>query len=195
MVKDTPIKVLFLVNLSLILILSFSSGSYAGVDLWEELISESFTSYQQGDYSGAVDIAREALRVAERDFGPVHFTVAVSLNNIATLYISQKRFDEAEPLYKQSIKVQERALGKNHPNIAMSHANLAKLYSYQGKYAKAEFHYIQALTIYEESIGPDHPDTANILKEMATLYMEIGNKEKARSYILRAQGNFVISTH
>jgi tetratricopeptide (TPR) repeat protein len=77
----------------------------------------------------------------------------------------------------------------------MSHANLAKLYSYQGKYAKAEFHYIQALTIYEESIGPDHPDTANILKEMATLYMEIGNKEKARSYILRAQGNFVISTH
>lgn len=189
------IKVLVMVKLSLMFIVSFSSVSHAQVELWEKLITKSFASYQEGDYSGSMDTAQEALRMAEKEFGPVHYTVAASLNNIATLYISKNKFVEAEPLYKQSIKVQERSLGKNHLNIAMSHANLAKLYSYQEKYAKAEFHYIQALAIYEESIGPDHPDTANILKEMSTLYMEMGNKEKARSYLFRVQGNFDITVH
>ncbi|TNF55404.1 tetratricopeptide repeat protein [bacterium] len=195
MFNQSPIKVLFMVILSLTFIVSLSSVSHAQVELWEELIAKSFASYQEGDYTEAMGTAREALRVAEKEFGPVHYTVAISLNNIATLYIAQNKYIEAEPLYIQSIKVQERALGRNHPNIAMSHANLAKLYSYQEKYEKAEFHYIQALAIYEESIGPDHPDTANILKEMATLYMHMGNKNKARSYILRAQGNFDITVY
>lgn len=191
--NQRPIKSIFIVLLSLILIVSLSSVSHGQVELWEELIEKSYESYQEGNYSEAVDTAREALRFAEKEFGPVHYTVAISLNNLATLYITQNKYDEAEPLYKQSIKVQERALGKNHPNIAMSHVNLAKLYSYQEKYEKAEFHYIQALTIYEESIGPDHPDTANILKEMSTLYMQMGNKNKARRYMLRAQGDFDIA--
>ncbi len=39
----------------------------------------------------------------------------LSLNNLASLYHSQGRYDEAEPLYQRSLAIREKALGENHP--------------------------------------------------------------------------------
>ncbi len=86
--------------------------------------------------------------------------VALSLNNLASLYDKQGRYADAEPLYKRSLAIWEKALGPDHPNVATALTNLAELYTNQGRYAEAEPLYMRSLAIREKALGADHPDVA-----------------------------------
>jgi tetratricopeptide (TPR) repeat protein len=70
----------------------------------------------------------------KRLLGEDHPDVASSLNNLASLYDSQGRYSEAEPLYLQALELAERVLGVNHPNTVIFRKNLASL---QAKMEKA----------------------------------------------------------
>ncbi len=60
-------------------------------------------------------LAIQALELCKRLLGENHPHVATSLNNLAGLYLSQGRSEEAEPLYLQALAIAEQALGENHP--------------------------------------------------------------------------------
>jgi tetratricopeptide (TPR) repeat protein len=79
------------------------------------------------------------------------------LNNLANLYYSQGKYEQAEPLYIQALELRKQLLGENHPDTATSLNNLANLYYSQGKYEQAEPLYIQALEIAEQTLGENHP--------------------------------------
>ncbi len=83
--------------------------------------------------------------IQEKALGPDHPDVA-SLNNLASLYNSQGRYADAEPLLKRALTIQERALGPAHPDVAQSLNNLAELYRAQGRYADAE-------PLYQRTLG------------------------------------------
>jgi tetratricopeptide (TPR) repeat protein len=55
------------------------------------------------------------------------------LNNLAGLYESQGKHDEAEPLYERALAIYEKALGPDHPYTATSLNNLARLREDQSK--------------------------------------------------------------
>ena len=78
---------------------------------------------------------------------------------MASLYESQGRYNEAEPLYQQALALRQKLLGDDHPHVATSLNNLAGLYYSQGKYKEAEPLYQQALNILEQRLGVDHPRT------------------------------------
>ena len=59
--------------------------------------------------------------------------MATSLNNLALLYDSQGRYEEAEPLYLQALKIAEKVLGKNHPNTSTIRANYEQINMNQRK--------------------------------------------------------------
>ena len=61
--------------------------------------------------------------------GDRHPDVATSLNNLAALYRSQGRYEEAEPFYQQALEMRRELLGDRHPSVASSLNNLALLYS------------------------------------------------------------------
>ena len=63
--------------------------------------------------------------------------MAISLNNLANLYIVQARYKDAEPLYKRSLAILERKVGPNHPNIVQILNNMAALYENMGKMKEA----------------------------------------------------------
>ena len=44
--------------------------------------------------------------------------VAYVLNGLATLYLEQGRYAQAEPLYKRSLAIWEKALGPDDPTAA-----------------------------------------------------------------------------
>ncbi len=71
----------------------------------------------------------------------------MSLNNLANLYNSQGKYDQAEPLYLQALELYKHLLGDNHPSVATSLNNLANLYNSQGKYGQAEPLLLQALEL------------------------------------------------
>ena len=87
----------------------------------------------------------------EKARGPDHSSVATTLENLASLYKSQGRTAEAEPLYKRSLAINEKALGPDHPSVGTMLNNLAVLYDSQGRYAAAEPLYKRSLAIYEKA--------------------------------------------
>ncbi len=98
---------------------------------------------------------------------------------MATLYVSQGRYDKAEPLYRRSFDIYEKALGKDHSLVAQSLNNLASLYRTQGRYDEAEPLYQRSLAIYEKALGTEHPDVATSLNNLALLYNSQGRYDEA----------------
>ncbi|MCH8963264.1 MAG: tetratricopeptide repeat protein, partial [Bacteroidetes bacterium] len=63
----------------------------------------------------------------EQALGPDHPSLAITLNNLAGLYESQGKYDQAEPLYQRALAIMERALGLDHPNTRTVRDNLERL--------------------------------------------------------------------
>ena len=82
--------------------------------------------------------------------GPDHPDVATALSNLATSYLTQGRYAEAEPLYKRALAIDEKALGPDHPSVATVLANLGSLNESQGRYAEAE-------PLYKRARKPSRP--------------------------------------
>jgi tetratricopeptide (TPR) repeat protein len=116
---------------------SFAHGQGAGIELGT-LNQEVAELYRAGKYDRAVVVAKEALEVAEQNVGPDHPSVALSLNNLASLGYAQGEYAEAEPLYKRALAISEKALGPDHPNVATCLANLADLYRSTKRDSEAE---------------------------------------------------------
>jgi tetratricopeptide (TPR) repeat protein len=93
--------------------------------------------YQVSMYFEATEIAKQALAIAEKKFGPEHPVVAKVLNNLATLYFVQGRDTDAEPLFNGALAILKKALGPDHPAVAAMHSYLAELRFEQGGLARA----------------------------------------------------------
>jgi tetratricopeptide (TPR) repeat protein len=69
----------------------------------------------------------QALELRKRLLGDNHPDVATSLNNLAGLYESQGRYDEAETILHRALEIYQQVLGDNHPNTLTVCENLAQL--------------------------------------------------------------------
>ena len=103
-----------------------------------------------------------------------------------TIYESQGRYEEAEPLLQQALALLRELLGDRHPNVATSLNNLAFLYYSQGRYEAAEPFYQQALTLWRELLGDRHPDVATSLNNLAGLYRSQGKYAEAEPLFQQA---------
>ncbi|MFM9965096.1 MAG: tetratricopeptide repeat protein [Planctomycetaceae bacterium] len=142
--------------------------------------------YQAGKFADAVMLADRVLETTRGLLGENHSDTAASLNNLATLYVSQAQYATAEPLYQRALKINEKVLGLDHPGTATDLNNLAFLYKSQGNYAAAEPLYQRALKIREKALGLDHPATATSLNNLAVLYESQGNYAASEPLKLRA---------
>ncbi|MHC9538936.1 MAG: tetratricopeptide repeat protein [Vulcanimicrobiota bacterium] len=131
-------------------------------------------------------IARQALEVAEKTFGPEHLCTSTSLNNLAELYRLQGRYSDAEPLYQRALAIREKTFGPNHQYTATSLNNLAELYHFQCRNSEAEALYRRALEIDEKTLGPEHCSTAMTLNNLAGLYKNQGRYSEAEPLYRRA---------
>jgi tetratricopeptide (TPR) repeat protein len=140
-------------------------------------------NYQQ-EQALAIEYLGKAIEL-QKEFG-LEEDLATSLNNLAYLYYSQGRYEQAEPLYLQALELSEQVLGENHPDVATSLNNLAYLYYSQGRYEQAEPLYLQALELRKRLLGENHPDVATSLNNLAYLYYSQGRYEQAEPLYLQA---------
>jgi len=94
--------------------------------------------YQKSEYDQAEYLYKKSLAIDGKALGKDHLSIAVSLNNLAALYVDQGDYDQAEPLYQRSLTIRKMALGEGHSEVAASLNNLAGLYRRQGKYDQAQ---------------------------------------------------------
>lgn len=113
---------------------------------------------EQGNYTEALPLFKQALEIHEKVLGKHHPDTANSLNNLAGVYRAQGNYAEALPLVKQALEIREKVLGKQHPDTASSLNNLAMVYKAQGNYAEALRLHKQAVDIARQALGEQHPD-------------------------------------
>jgi tetratricopeptide (TPR) repeat protein len=141
--------------------------------------------YQQGRYAEAEPYAKEALRLAVEEVRPDP-TIAIFLNNLAELYLVQRYYAEAEPLFRRSLEIKEKTLGPEHLDVANTQHNLATLYGEQSRYAEAEALHRRSLATMEKELGPEHPDVATSLNSLAELYRVQGQYAEAEPLLRRS---------
>lgn len=155
-----------------ILVIAFASVATAPClaqkTLWDDYIRDGKQADDRGDHSKALKLYTFALEEAEK-FGPADPRLATSLNNLATLFQSQRDYASAVPLCKLSLGIFEKTLGPDHPTLAISLHNLAWLYRAERDFTKAEPLFKRSLAICEKALGPNHPDVASSLENYAIL--------------------------
>jgi tetratricopeptide (TPR) repeat protein len=126
--------------------------------------------------------AAEELMSAEVALGFEHAGVAVLTAKLADLYVEQRKFNEAEPLYKRAIAILEKFFGPKDAEVASALAKIANLYTLQGKYIEAEKALWRALEIRQLAFGQDHVDVAECLDSLADVHEKQANPEQAQRF-------------
>ncbi|MEE9442516.1 MAG: tetratricopeptide repeat protein [candidate division Zixibacteria bacterium] len=133
-----------------------------------------------------VPLYEQIIAKLENDENNQEIAIATCLNNLALLYESMGRYEEAEKLYKQALEIDKKTIGEEDPGFATDLNNLAGVYESMGRYEEAERYYLQAIEIDKKTIGEEHPGHATRLNNLANVYISMGRYDEAERYYLQA---------
>lgn len=139
-----------------------------------------------GEYQKAEEWFKESLQTLEETLGEEHQETTTCCNNLAVVYMKQKKYKEAEKLMERVLRIWEEALGEEHVNTTTCYNNLACIYESQRKYKEAEKLYEKALRIREKILGEEHQDTASSYNNLALLYQRQGKYKEAEKLYEKA---------
>lgn len=139
-----------------------------------------------GQYDSARVHHEAALRLREARLGPMHPTVAASLEAVGLLHLEQGAYDAAETHLTRALRIRTTTLEAVHPAVASSHVALGRLRHAQGQYERALAHLSEATQIY------DAPASSARLAEVRQLtgraYAATGAYDRALSAFAEALG-------
>lgn len=174
MMKLNPICRMMIIGITLLFAGCMDSSQQienSSASLWSVLNAQVIDLYEQGDYSGAEAVGKEALDLAELTFGTEHLSVATSLNNLAMVYTATERYGSAETLYKRSLNIREKEYGKNHLEVARVIYNLSLAYKAKGDFDKALPLINDVLRIRTEKMGAEDLNLAPVLDTRGDIYL------------------------
>ena len=112
---------------------------------------------------------------------------------LASIYVDEGRFNDAESILKEVIAAIEKQGGGDSVGIVSPLSTLGNMYARQGRYTEAEPLLKRALGINQKG-SPGRPETAETLNALGSLYGKTGRLDVAESLfdqaivILRASG-------
>ena len=182
-------KRLFKIILAATLLIPLAISVYAKEKISEsaeEYIDEYFRLYYTGRYKAAADIAEEAYYSIKDTFGPDHPNVAVSFNNLGTLYKIQRDYSKAESLYKRAYEIYKRNFGSENLYTVGVLINLGEIYQIQRKFKKAEDCYNEAESALGKALGQEHQELAKVVNNLGSIYKEQLKYEQAELFYQRS---------
>ncbi len=144
------------------------------------------TLESQGRLLEAVPIAREALAVRERLFGPEDRRTASGLLFVADLLRNGGRPAEAVPLYERALRISEKVRGRTDEYVLSRLIELAYAHRDLGESAKADAYLADCQTRAVEEFGPDDPILAKVTCDRAISLARLGRDAEARAQLDRA---------
>ena len=141
---------------------------------------------ERAQYFQAARLMEQGLAIDEKVFGPEHANTALSLNNLAGIYLDLKSYKKVEPLLLRALKIRVNTAGPDHADTAHSLNGLAEFYRVQGMYDKAEPLFLQALAIYEKTPDTEPLKISFVLNNLALLYKLQGKLSKAEPLYIRS---------
>lgn len=134
---------------------------------------------------GLIDAAeshyRQALAVHRRELGDDNATVALDLNNVATMLYLRGEFAGAEPLCREALVIQQKTYGDAHPEMARTLHNMGALAHGRGDIEEAERWYRDALLMGRRLLGEKNGDVADTMNNLAGILFVRGDLVGAES--------------
>lgn len=156
-----------------------------GAKTWETLRDEMEGFYAAGNLEKAVELANQAITVAEK-FPQQDSRLARTLDRIGEFLHKAEKYGQAEMAWWRSLQIKLKVLGENHPEVANTGNQLAGLHYIMGRFSEAENYSKKCQAIYEKCYGIEHPNVAICLHNLASLYHVQGRYAEAEAEYKRA---------
>lgn len=151
--------------------------------------------FRSGQQAQAIATMSEALHLAERTFGLFHPETAQFMADLADLYASNQRLDEARPLYERALWVLGTTAGPHAEPTVRVQDRLAALLDAQGEYLDAAALHERSTQAAAAVFGEQDWTVALYLNLTGESFRQAGALARARTLyeraiaILKAQPN------
>jgi len=105
--------------------------------------------------------------------------LAGALQNLGTLYLDERKLDEAIRCLRRGADQMAHALGADHSRVGDVLEILGSAYSKAGRAAEAEATLNRAIAIHRARLGPNAPPTATSLRELGSHFLRVGQPARA----------------
>ena len=156
---------------SLLAVAALATGAGCRTQSWEQYMDAAAFAYQDGRTEEAESFFLLAAQAAE-EFEDTDPRRALTLGNLADLYRSQARDEEAESAYLESLALFEGIDGPGSPRVARFVADIAVFYTDLGRVEEAEPLYWRALEALEWTHGFDHDDVLELRTSLAGFLLQ-----------------------
>lgn len=153
---------------------------------WQTLMEKSTLLSMQGQHEQTVEVAREALDIADSSPIKNEKNVALSLFVLASAYRELAQYDKALPHYHRMLKIIEPNFGPEHPDTMHVLDAMAFCYMASEQHEQALSLYLRILAIREKKLGREHLEVALSLGSLAVIYTKLVQYEKAPPLLERA---------
>lgn len=130
-----------------------------------------------GDWGGAEEFYRRAIKYRERTLGPDHPLVARMRAHMGGLYRGAGDMASAEWLFRRALADLERALGPDHAALTDALIGLAQTQVARRRYDEAERLDQRALDISRRAFGDAHPTTVVTYYNLLDLSVRRGDAD------------------
>ena len=142
-------------------------------------------SWRAGKPVEALQYLERTLALQEKELGPEHVDLALTLNTMAVVQLGQTRLAEARKTSERALALRERLLGPEHPEVGASLHVLGAAVRQMDELPTALALTQRALGLRERALGPDHPEVASSANNAAVILTELGRLEESRPLLLR----------
>ena len=159
-------------------------------ELAAAFVTQGLCHKRLGHAAQAERLYRLAIDIQEKTAGADSPELAITLDNLASLYAENGRLSEAEQLRLRALQIFKATLDPASPDIATALQNLAVLYQFQERFPEALEKFLEALPIADKTYGPGSREVGAINDNLGGLYRTLGQLDKAEPHYLRALSIF-----
>lgn len=165
---------------------------YAHVDVGKSLSQLGLIKFNKGDKLSSVEqIMIVARDIIQQKLGNRNPTYANILTDIAKVYISERRFDDAFNALTLAENIWISKVGKrNNINAAAIYTLIGDIYYLQRNYNAAEAQYEKSKKLYEKFFSKTHPEYVKILSKLSKVYYMEGDSKLSLKNIEDALANY-----
>jgi len=137
-------------------------------------------------WTAARKLLKREIPLLEALHGKTAPEVAIAVENLATTYYHDRKYDKAEKLYREVLGAFERTLGPS-AEMAETLFGLGEVFRAQKRNKEALAAYRQAIVMGEKTLGKNHPAVAEPLAGLAAILRAEGKPDEAAKLADRAR--------
>ena len=149
----------------------------------DSLLNKAIENRKIGKNDVAIPLIEEAIGISKSKFGDSSLLYARSINDLATIFYLQNKYDQAESLMLNVLEIRKSKLNEQHDDYAAILSNLGLLYHRTNQFELAELYLLKSKRIFEPKINEKNIiKFARTLNNLGILYKDMGRYQEAEKY-------------